>query len=322
MSLKWLVRPECSPGLPSKWNTKHALSTQPRLSNYTPPMPTANSPQARRLGISSLSRGTLARATVLGTTLLLGAASFAVARQAGTEAATGATATEPAAQISIWQLFAQSFDFFTILLVIASIAAWSIIVVTMIEVRESNILPQDSEETIRKLAGAGAWGELRNFAEQDGAFVSRVVLAGMNASTDDKDAVREAAELEASEQCARCFRRIEPLNIIGNLGPLLGLAGTVWGMVIAFAALGQAGGQASPANLSTGISKALFHTLLGLLLAVPALTVFGFYRSRIDRICNRAMIAAAGLVELLPASAAARRGAVKAANQQSSKATN
>lgn len=284
-------------------------------------MPTANSPHARRPGISSLSRGTLTRATVLGTTLLLGAASFAVARQAGTEAASGAAATEPAAQISIWQLFAQSFDFFTILLVIASIAAWSIIVVTMIEVRESNILPQDSEETIRKLAGAGAWGELRNFTEQDGAFVSRVVLAGMNASTDDKDAVREAAELEASEQCARCFRRIEPLNIIGNLGPLLGLAGTVWGMVIAFAALGQAGGQASPANLSTGISKALFHTLLGLLLAVPALTVFGFYRSRIDRICNRAMIAAAGLVELLPASAAARRGG-KAANQQSSKAAN
>lgn len=78
-------------------------------------------------------------------------------------------------------------------------------------------------------------------------------------------------------------------------------------MVIAFAALGQAGGQASPASLSTGISKALFHTLLGLLLAVPALTVFGFYRTRIDRLCNRAMIASAGLVELLPASLSARR---------------
>ncbi len=285
-------------------------------------MPNAPSPRSTS---PALSRGTLTRATVLGTTLLLVGASFAVARQTGADpAATAVTgaAAEPAAQISIWQLFAQSFDFFTILLVIASIAAWAIIVITMIEVRESNILPQDSEETIRKLAGAGAWGELRSFTEQDGAFVSRVVLAGLNAPTDDKDAVREAAELEASEQCARCFRRIEPLNIIGNLGPLLGLAGTVWGMVIAFAALGQAGGQASPANLSTGISKALFHTLLGLLLAVPALTVFGFYRSRIDRLCNRAMIAAAGLVELLPASGAARRGSgpsSKAANQQSSK---
>jgi biopolymer transport protein ExbB len=281
-------------------------------------MPTDPRPPARTRLTSFQGRSALTRASVIATTLLLAAASFAVARQSGApasdataaaaDAASGGGGAGGAGQISIWQLFAQSFDFFTIILVIASIAAWAIIVITIIEVRESNILPPDSEDTVRKLAGAGAWGELRKFTEQDGAFVSRVVLAGLNAPGDDKDAVRDAAELEASEQCARCFRRIEPLNVIGNLGPLLGLAGTVWGMVIAFAALGQAGGQASPANLSTGISKALFHTLLGLLLAVPALTVFGFYRGRIDRICNRAMSISAGLVELLPASGNARRG--------------
>ncbi|MFM9957234.1 MAG: MotA/TolQ/ExbB proton channel family protein [Phycisphaerales bacterium] len=291
-------------------------------------MPQPDRPTQRRSRTTFNGRGTLMRAGVIATTLMLAAASFAMARQA-TDA--GGAAADPAAaangaataapEISIWQLFAQSFDFFTIVLVIASIAAWAIIVITIIEVREGNLLPPDSEEAVRKLAGAGQWAELRKFTEEDTSFVSRVVLAGLNAPGDDKESVREAAELEASEQCARCFRRIEPLNVIGNLGPLLGLAGTVWGMVIAFAALGQAGGQASPANLSTGISKALFHTLLGLLLALPALAVFGFYRARIDRICNRAMISAAGLVEMLPAPAATRRRAEnsKAANQQSSK---
>jgi biopolymer transport protein ExbB/TolQ len=77
-------------------------------------------------------------------------------------------------------------------------------------------------------------------------------------------------------------------------------------MVIAFSALGQAGGQASPATLSLGISKALFHTLLGLLLAVPALAVFGMYRGIVDRLCNRALVVAGSLIELLPASAAVR----------------
>jgi len=259
---------------------------------YTPRMPNAVNPLARSITPTLGGRSALLRACIVATTLVLVAASFAVARQTGADPAAPAVGEDGTTQISIWHLFTQSFDFFTVLLVAASIAAWAIIVVTVIEVRESNILPTDSEETVRRLAGAGAWSDLRKFTEQDPAFVSRVVLAGLNAPGDDKDAVREAAELEASEQCARCFRRIEPLNVIGNLGPLLGLAGTVWGMVIAFAALGQAGGQASPANLSTGISKALFHTLLGLLLAVPALTVFGFYRSRVDRICNRAMIAA------------------------------
>lgn len=254
------------------------------------------------------------RASAVALVMIVTIASVAVARQTTAGAGSGA-APAPAGEgaatgpdISIWQLFSQSFDFFTVLLVIASIAAWAIIVMAVIEVRESRILPPESEEAVRRLAGASAWGELRRFVEQDDAFVSRVVIAGLDAPGDDKDAVREAAELAAGEQCARWFRRIEPLNVIGNLGPLLGLAGTVWGMVIAFAALGQAGGQASPANLSLGVSKALFHTLLGLLLAVPALTVFGFYRTRIDRLCNRAMMLSAALVELLPASGAARRG--------------
>lgn len=262
------------------------------------------------------------RAAAVGTTLALVWAATAVARQAGgapagtaggaataaVDPAAAGSVTDSAGEISIWQLFSQSFDFFTVLLVLASIAAWAIIVISLIEVREKNILPPESDEAVRRLAGAGAWGELRRFVEQDDSFVGKVVLAGMNAPGDDKDAVREAAELAASEQCARWFRRIEPLNVIGNLGPLLGLAGTVWGMVIAFAALGQAGGQASPANLSMGVSKALFHTLLGLLLAVPALTVFGLYRSRIDRLCNKAMMVCFGLVEMLPASGVARRG--------------
>lgn len=295
----------------------------PKPPSASKPGPTAAIP-TQRWRPAGAGSGALLRLGVIATTLVLGVASFAAARQdgAGTPDPSAASAPAAEAEISIWQLFAQSFDFFTIVLVIASIVAWAIIVITVLEVRERNILPPESEEAIRKLAGAGAWGELRKYTEEDGAFVSRVVLAGLNAPGEDKDAVREAAELEASEQCARCFRRIEPLNVIGNLGPLLGLAGTVWGMVIAFAALGQAGGQASPANLSTGISKALFHTLLGLLLALPALAVFGFYRARIDRLCNRAMITAAGLVELLPAAGAARRGRgenSKAASPQSGK---
>ena len=231
----------------------------------------------------------------------------------GAAAPAGGGAGAPAGgQLNIFELFQQSFDLFTVLLLVASLVAWSIIVITIIEVREKNILPVESEEAIRTFAAKGQWGEVRKFAESDTSFVSAVVLAGMVQPGDSKDAVRNAAELAASEQCAKWFRKIEPLNVIGNMGPLLGLAGTVWGMVIAFAALGQSGGQASPATLSLGVSKALFHTLLGLLLAVPALGIFGFYRSRIDRLCNRAMMVSAALVELLPASGAARRGAAPA----------
>ncbi|MBC7771684.1 MAG: MotA/TolQ/ExbB proton channel family protein [Pyrinomonadaceae bacterium] len=203
-------------------------------------------------------------------------------------------------------LFLKSIDMFTVLLVLGSIVSVAVIIQCMWEIRARRILPLRPTETITRLANLGQWTELRHFTSEDNSFLSRVVRAAMNTPGEDRIAIRDAAELTASEECARWFRKIEPLNIVGNLGPLLGLAGTVWGMIIAFTSLGQGGGQANPGELALGISKALFHTLLGLLLAVPSLLVFGLYRTKIDRHCTRAMVTAAEIVEMIPVSKSAR----------------
>ena len=203
--------------------------------------------------------------------------------------------------MSLWSLFVQSFDAFTIVLIVGSVAGVAICVRCVMDIRESKIMPEETTRRLRELIAAKKWRSLEDEAVRDASFVARVVSAAMAQRAQGREAMREAAELAASDECARWFRRIEPLNVIGNLGPLVGLAGTVWGMIIAFTSLGEAGGQAGPADLSLGISKALFHTLLGLCLAIPCLLVFGLYRSVIDRHCNRAMSVAAGLVERLPA---------------------
>lgn len=222
--------------------------------------------------------------------------------------ATGAPAET---QKSLMSLFWESRDLFTVLLVIGSLAAWTIIIVSIIEIRKSRIAPEEPARIIDQLCRGERperWAELRQFVSEDDAMVCRIVRAAVSTPTSDRNAMREAAELAASEESARWFRKIEPLNVIGNMGPLLGLAGTVWGMIIAFAALSAAGGQANPASLSLGISKALFHTLLGLMLAVPCLLVFGFFRQVVDKHCTRVMVESADLVELLPADARVRLG--------------
>jgi biopolymer transport protein ExbB len=226
------------------------------------------------------------------------------AATAAAEATSGATAA--GGSYTLPQLFSKSFDFFTILLIIGSIAGWTIIIKCLIEIRRVNIAPDEPVQVISGLCKRGSWQELRVFVDSDDAMVSRIVKAGLDAPGDDMNSVRESAELAASEESGRWFRKLEPLNVIGNLGPLLGLAGTVYGMIIAFAELGSAGGQANPAGLSVGIAKALFHTLLGLMLAVPCLTVFGFYRGVVDRLCTQAMVRASSLVEMLPADARSR----------------
>jgi biopolymer transport protein ExbB len=211
-----------------------------------------------------------------------------------------APAGAPAAPAGVWQLFRQSFDLFTVVLLIGSVSAGAFIFRSFVEIRPGSILPAGKVRTISEMLANRRHSELRHFVEEDRSFPSQVLLAAFEAGG-SRQSMREAAELAASEQVASWFRRIEPLNVIGNLGPLVGLAGTVWGMILAFTTLGEAGGQANPATLSLGISKALFHTLLGLCLAIPCLLVFGFYRSLIDRHCTRAMVVAAEMVEKLPA---------------------
>lgn len=206
--------------------------------------------------------------------------------------------------MGVWPLFLQSFDFFTVLLIIGSVAAGAFIFRAIVEIRGSAILSARRIAAIEDLIRTGRIGELKAFVDRDDSLIS-VALRAALAHNHTRESMREAAEMAASENVAAWFRRIEPLNILGNLGPLVGLAGTVWGMIIAFTSLGEAGGTAGPADLSLGISKALFHTLLGLCLAIPCLVVFGFYRSIIDRHCTRALVVASELVEQLPVREAA-----------------
>lgn len=205
-----------------------------------------------------------------------------------------------AAPSGLWELFKQSFDAFTVLLLLGSLAGLTTVFMCMLEVRANAIVPKDVLIRLRDLARAARWDDLGAAVREDDSFVSRVLRPALALAGADRAAIRDAAELAASEESARWFRRIDLLSIIGNLGPLVGLAGTVWGMILAFTSLGNTQGQAGPADLSLGISKALFHTLLGLCLAIPCLLAYGLYRGRVDRLCTRGIVAAGEIVERIP----------------------
>lgn len=203
--------------------------------------------------------------------------------------------------LGLWGLFRQSFDVFTILLLAGSLVGITAVFLCLLDIRERIIVPAGIVGRLRDLARAGRWEDLEAAVKEDDSFVSRVLRPALALSGRDRTAIRDAAELAASEESARWFRKIDILNVIGNLGPLVGLAGTVWGMILAFTSLGASGGQAQAAELSLGISKALFHTLLGLCLAIPCLLFFGVYRGVVDRLCTRAIVVAGEIVERLPA---------------------
>jgi len=205
---------------------------------------------------------------------------------------------------ALWELFVQSFDLFTVVLLTMSVIAVAVIIAALLELRASRVLPPATVNRLDDFSSAGRWDDARDLSNRDTTLVSRIVAAALSQTGRGTEAVRDAAEFAAAEESASYFRRIEVLNIVGNVGPLVGLAGTVWGMILAFTSLGESAGRAGPTDLSLGISKALFHTLLGLCVAIPSLLAFGYFRARVDRLCTRASVIASRIVDRIPAARA------------------
>jgi biopolymer transport protein ExbB len=119
-------------------------------------------------------------------------------------------------------------------------------------------------------------------AREDGSFLGRVLTTGMSRLQYGIDDAREAAFNMVESVKAGKEQLVTYLATIGTLGPLIGLVGTVWGMIRAFMAL--AGGGGDPGKLAEGISHALAVTLLGIGLSVPAIFFHAFFRNRLIRI--------------------------------------
>ena len=205
-----------------------------------------------------------------------------------------------ASTANAWSLFVDSFDIFSVTLILGSLVAMTLIVRILMDARRSVIAPQSTYHKLRDHLMSGNLGGFEKGLAEDDSVVCSAAKAAYRARDKGKDAMRDAAELAASNVCARWVRPLDTLRVIGELGPLVGLAGTGWGMIIAFVRLGQAGGSAGPTDLSLGISKALFHTMLGLVLAVPCLLVYGMYRAIVEKHCNAAMAQAGEIVDMIP----------------------
>jgi biopolymer transport protein ExbB len=101
------------------------------------------------------------------------------------------------------------------------------------------------------------------------------------------------------EKTLELMRRVEWLNIVGNVSPMIGLFGTVYGMIKTFNSIVVTGGQPQADQLAGGISIALVTTFWGLLIAIPSLAVYGFFRNRVETLASEAAIEAETLLQHL-----------------------
>ncbi len=151
-----------------------------------------------------------------------------------------------------------------------------------LRIRRGALLPDPLKVAVVEHLQQGQFKELVELTARDPSLLGAALYAGFSQSSRGWPAMEGAMQEVLESRSAALFRRIEYLNIIGNVSPMIGLFGTVYGMIILFADMVALGGQPNPAKLADGISVALVATFWGLMIAVPSLSIFHIMRNRID----------------------------------------
>ncbi len=177
------------------------------------------------------------------------------------------------------------------IIIALSIAALALGVMHVVQLRQTALAPPEILDELDDALERGDIDGAIKFCDDDDndCFLTRVVSAGLTRCRRSmfgwlelKGALEEAGQ----EQVARLYRSTDGLGLIAAIAPMLGLLGTVVGMVGAFDTISSSQGFARPDQLAGDISKALVTTLMGLSLAIPATAAFTFFRNRIDALSS------------------------------------
>ncbi len=204
--------------------------------------------------------------------------------------ASGSPATEAAPQGFFSILFSGGLVGLCILLVLLglSITAAYLVIEHVMTLRRKEIMPDGLSELVRQLLLKGRLQEADQACRAKPSFLSFVLLSGIAEIEGGWSAVEKALEDATAEQSARLFRRVEYLSVIGNIAPMVGLLGTVTGMIFAFQRVASTQGAAGAGELAEGIYQALVTTVGGLIVAIPSLGAFAIFRNRVDQLVAEA----------------------------------
>ncbi len=171
-----------------------------------------------------------------------------------------------------------------LVLVALSVTAAYLIIDHLLSVRRSDVVPEGLGEKINQLLAARQFIDAQKLCQDAPSVLSFVLLHGISEIEYGWTAVEKAIEDALAEQSARMYRKIEYLSVIGNIAPMVGLLGTVVGMILAFQRVADTQATAGAPQLAEGIYQALVTTVGGLIVAIPAIGAFAIFRNRIDQL--------------------------------------
>lgn len=163
--------------------------------------------------------------------------------------------------------------------------------------RRASLVPPQTMSAVEDLLAEKKFKDAIAYAKADPSYLGKLIAAALDEAGAGYSAMELAIDEEGDYETSRMLRPVEYLNVIGNIAPMLGLFGTVYGMIVAFQQLVAAGGKPEPAELAAGISTALVTTFWGLVVAMPALAAYALVRNKIDALTTEGVTLAANLIK-------------------------
>jgi len=172
-------------------------------------------------------------------------------------------------------------------LAIGSIIALALSVERFISLTKERVLPRDFLRGLGEAWDRDPTGQAaKDFCDKSGGAAGHVFKAGIRWRDEGHQAVHKAIEDAGAREADKMKRSLRPLSIISAVSPLLGLLGTVYGMIEAFHKTSTSGGAAKTADLADGIYEALVSTAAGLTIAIPVMLLYQWLSTRVDSIID------------------------------------
>lgn len=162
-----------------------------------------------------------------------------------------------------------------------SVIGLALFIDNFVNMRKQKLAPPDVVDEIEALIEAGEYQEAMELCEAEPSYFTNIVAAGLPRLNASFEAMEKSVEEMSEEEQLKLFMKLGWLSLIAAVAPMLGLTGTVLGMILAFKVIAATKGAAEPADLADNISLALITTLLGLFVAIPMTAAFVYLRNKV-----------------------------------------
>jgi biopolymer transport protein ExbB len=190
------------------------------------------------------------------------------------------------------------------LMVALSIAGTALTIEHVINLKREKVSPPEVSEELSALLEEGNHDEAQEVAENSGGYVGNLVASALRSRAAGYEEMIGSLELAAAEETFKLQSKISYLSLIGNTAPLLGLLGTVTGMISSFQVI-ETLKAPTPKDLAGGVYESLVNTTMGLFVAIIFLTIYFVYKNKVTKMCLSMNVEAVDILKPIAAQHAA-----------------